>query len=245
MPPSTDQAHNLAKSEINSAIKAENEAEKALNSILTHLNDLRGARPTVQIGDGRTDRTRNTIERILKAAHKVFTKNGHAGLSLRKVADEAGIAVGNLTYHFPTKNSLIDAMMREALADYVEEHLSQFEAGRDTPLEILLNVVEFYVRNARESHQFFYQLWGFAGSSEEAREMVRELYRPIGRFIYYLVRAANPKLNDTEVRQAVLQIFSLEEGYKLFIGMGPDTSPAIQSAERDIRAITKRIIQAT
>ncbi|WP_428408872.1 TetR/AcrR family transcriptional regulator [Hyphococcus sp.] len=244
MPPSTDQAHNLGKSEINSAIKGEYETEKALNAILTHLNDLRSARPTIQIGNGRTDRTRNTIERILKAAHKVFTKNGHAGLSLRKVADEAGIAVGNLTYHFPTKNSLIDAMMREALTDYVEEHLSQFEAGRDTPLEILLNVVEFYVRNARESHQFFYQLWGFAGSGEEAREMVRELYRPIGRFIYYLVRAANPKLTDTEVRQAVLQIFSLEEGYKLFIGMGPDTSPAIQSAERDIRAITKRIIQA-
>ncbi len=243
MTPSTDQAHNLAKSEINSAINAEDETEKALNAIMSHLNDLRSERPTVQIGNGKTDRTRNTIQRILKAAHKVFTKNGHGGLSLRKVADEAGIAVGNLTYHFPTKHSLIDAMMREALADYVEAHLSQFETGRDEPLDILLNVVEFYVRNARESHQFFYQLWGFAGSGEEARAMVRELYRPIGRFIYYLVRAANPKLTDREVRQAVLQIFSLEEGYKLFIGMGPESSPAIQSAETDIREITKRIIQ--
>ncbi|WP_375202645.1 TetR/AcrR family transcriptional regulator [Hyphococcus sp.] len=229
---------------MDSASNHDAETEKALNAILTHLNELRGARPTVQIGDGKTDRTRNTIGKILKAAHTVFTQNGHAGLSLRKVADEAGIAVGNLTYHFPTKNSLIDAMMREALADYVEEHLSQFEADRDTPLDILLNVVEFYVRNARESYQFFYQLWGFAGSGEDARDMVRELYRPIGRFIFYLVRAANPKLTDAQVRQAVLQIFSLEEGYKLFIGMGPDSSTAIQSAENDIRVITKRIIQA-
>lgn len=244
MPSSTDQTRNPPKNGIDSENFSDPATEKALNAILTHLNDLRGERPTVQIGNGKSDRTRNTIEKILTAAHKVFTKNGHAGLSLRKVADEAGIAVGNLTYHFPTKNSLLDAMMREALADYVEEHLAQFEADRDTPLDILLNVVEFYVRNARESHQFFYQLWGFAGSGEEARAMVRELYRPIGRFIYYLVRAASPKLTDAEVRQAVLQIFSLEEGYKLFIGMGPDTSPAIQSAEKDIRAITKRIIQA-
>jgi len=29
----------------------------------------------------------------------------------------------------------------------------------------------------------------------------------------------------------------------LFIGMGPASSPAIQSAETDIREITKRIIQ--
>ncbi len=244
MPSSTDHAKNPAKNGMDSESNYDAETEKALNAIVTHLNELRGDRPTVQIGDGKTERTRNTIRKILQAAHKVFTQNGHGGLSLRKVADEAGIAVGNLTYHFPTKNSLIDAMMREALADYVEEHLSQFEADRDTPLDILLNVVEFYVRNARESYQFFYQLWGFAGSGEDARDMVRELYRPIGRFIFYLVRAANPKLTDAQVRQAVLQIFSLEEGYKLFIGMGPDSSTAIQSAENDIRVITKRIIQA-
>jgi hypothetical protein len=100
------------------------------------------------------------------------------------------------------------------------------------------------VRNARTSYQLFYQLWGFAGSSEEARTLVRELYRPIGRFIYYLVRAANPKLTDTQVRQAVLQIFALEEGYKLFIGMGPGDSGAIQTAEADIRALTLKIIGA-
>lgn len=241
MAPSTQQSKKLGP---NSGESSDAETEKALNAILTHLNELRSERPTSQIGESKNLRTRRTIEKILAAAQLVFTRNGHAALSLRKVAEEAGIAVGNLTYHFPTKNALLDAMLREALADYVEAHLAQFEADRDTPLEILLNVVEFYVRNARTSHQFFYQLWGFAGSSDEGREMVRELYRPIGRFIFYLVRAANPRLSDTQVRQAVLQIFSLEEGYKLFIGMGPQSAPAIQSAENDIRILTRKIIQA-
>jgi len=243
MAPSTDRPGNRRKNDQQQAQSEAEETEKALKSVLEHLDALRQLRPTKVIGDGKADRARVTIEKILEAAHDVFTREGHAGLSLRKVADRAGIAVGNLTYHFPTKNDLLDAMLREALADYVEEHFAQFEADRDTPLDILLNVAEFYVRNARVSHQFFYQLWGFAGSGEDAREMVRELYRPIGRFVYYLVRAANPKLNDTEVRQAVLQIFSLEEGYKLFIGMGPADSPAIQSAENDIRDLTRRIVQ--
>ena len=244
MASSTKHSENLTKSETISVSAASPEKEKALAVVLNHLNELRGARPTVLIGDGKTERTRNTITKILNAALHVFTEYGHSALSLRKVAEEAGIAVGNLTYHFPTKHALLDAMLREALADYVEEHLAQFETDRDAPIDILLNVVEFYVRNARSSHQFFYQLWGFAGSGEDARTMVRELYRPIGRFIYYLVRAANPKLNDTEVRQAVLQIFALEEGYKLFIGMGPDDSSAIQSAETDIRTLTRKIIGA-
>lgn len=242
MAPSTQQSKKTAANSESNLNLPNSETEKALNTILTHLHELRGERPTTQLGDTKNHRTRNTIEKILTSAQAVFTQNGHAGLSLRKVAAEAGIAVGNLTYHFPTKNALIDAMLREALADYVEAHLVQFRPDEDSPLDILLNVVEFYVRNARRSHQFFYQLWGFAGSSDEARAMVRELYRPIGRFIYYLVRAANPKLGDVEVRQCVLQIFSLEEGYKLFIGMGPDSSTAIQSAEDDIRTLTRKII---
>lgn len=215
---------------------------KAIEAIVAHLDQLRANRPTRKLAEGRADKTGDTIKRIITAARDIFTRDGHAGLSLRKVADQAGIAVGNLTYHFPSKRALLDAMLKEALAEYVEAHLAQFEADRDTPMEILLNVVEFYVRNARVSHRFFYQMWGYAGSDEQAKATVLSLYQPIGRFVYYLVRAANPELDDGQIRRAVLQIFSLEEGYKLFIGMGPDDAAALQTAETDIRELTKRIV---
>ncbi len=133
-------------------------------------------------------------------------------------------------------------MLKEALADYVEAHLEQFEADRDSPLDILLNVVVFYVSNGRQSYRLFYQIWGYAGSDGQALALIRELYRPIGRFIYLLVRAANPALDDRRARQVVLQIFSLEEGLKLFMGMGPADDTALASAEEDIRELTKRLV---
>lgn len=218
------------------------ETQKALDAIVSHLGALSQSRPTTMLRSAKNGRSHATVDRILLAAREVFIRDGHAGLSLRKVADEAGIAVGNLTYHFPTKPELLDAMLREALAEYVEAHLEHFRPERDTPMEILLNVVEFYVRNARQQHGFFYQLWGFAGSSSEGRAMVRSLYQPIGRFVTNLVRAANPSLDENGVRRAVLQIFALEEGYKLFIGMGPDDASAIIDAEQDIRDLTRRIV---
>ncbi|WP_425409136.1 TetR/AcrR family transcriptional regulator [Hyphococcus sp.] len=242
MASSTQTEDKVRQAKVNFAQCDNAEVAKALEAITAHLNDLKRARPTKEIGDGKPGRTQKTIKRILRAAYDVFTREGHAGLSLRKVADEAGIAVGNLTYHFPAKTVLIETMLREALSDYVEAHLEHLQPDRDTPLESLMKVVEFYVRNARTSHQFFYQLWGYAGSGEDAKANVRSLYRPIGRFVYYLVKAANPKLTDDEIRRAVLQIFSLEEGYKLFIGMGPEDASAIQTAEADIRILTKRII---
>lgn len=220
------------------------EKRKAIGAIRAHLNVLREHRPSLILSNGKSARTRAKIEQIIRSARAVFTQAGHAGLSLRKVAAHAGVAVGNLNYYFPTKRALLDAMLRETLANYVEEHLAQFEADSDSPLDILLNVIAFYARNAKASHQFFYQMWGYAGCDEKAMETVRSLYQPIGRFVYYLVRAANPELNDAEIRRATLQIFALEEGYKLFMGLGPRDADVFATAEEDIRILTRQIVFA-
>lgn len=183
-----------------------------------------------------------TIVRILTACRTCFVESGHAGLSLRQVADASGMAVGNLTYHFPTKEALLHAMLLEARADFVDSHIESIENSAHPPLELLLDIVEFHVRDGRDSFRFFYQLWGFAASSEKARLTVRDLYLPVGRAMRQLVRLSNPNLNDTQVALVVLQIFSLGEGYKLFLGMGPIEAPPLQTAERDVRILARQIV---
>lgn len=217
---------------------------RAIAEIETYLAGQRAARPSVALAAGRSPKASGTIGQILAAGHRVFVRDGHAGLSLRKVADEAGIAVGNVNYYFESKRALINAVLCEALADYIEEHIKQFEADRDSPLDILLNVVTFYVSNARASNALFFQMWGYAASDPAAKELIRRLYRPIGRFIYFLVRAARPEASESCVREIVLQLFSLEEGVKLFIGMGPDDNKALLSAETHIRDLARRIVLA-
>lgn len=215
---------------------------RAIAEIESYLAEQRTARPSVALAAGRSPKATATINQILAAGHRVFVRDGHAGLSLRKVADEAGVAVGNVNYYFETKRALIEAVLREALADYIEEHIKQFEADRDSPIDILLNVVTFYVSNARTSNALFFHMWGFAASDPDAKDLIRRLYRPIGRFIYFLVRAARPDAGDRRVREMVLQLFSLEEGVKLFIGMGPEDNEALVAAETHIRDLARRIV---
>ncbi|HBK92925.1 MAG TPA: hypothetical protein DDZ68_14755 [Parvularcula sp.] len=222
----------------------EDAKQRAIAEIESYLAQQRTHRPSVALTDGRSAKAASTIGQILAAGRRVFLRDGHAGLSLRKVADEAGVAVGNVNYYFGTKRALIEAVLCEALADYIEEHIKQFERDRDAPLDILLNVLTFYVSNARSSHALFFHVWGFAASGPEAKELIRKLYRPIGRFIYFLVRAARPDADETRVREIVLQLFSLEEGVKLFIGMGPPDNPALATAETHIRTLARRIVSA-
>ncbi|MEZ5914983.1 MAG: hypothetical protein R3C42_05085 [Parvularculaceae bacterium] len=72
-------------------------------------------------------------------------------------------------YYFDSKRALLEAMLKEALADYVEAHIRQFDEGRDAPIDILLDVLHFYVSNARRTHYLFFQIWGYAASDETAR----------------------------------------------------------------------------
>lgn len=215
----------------------------AIAEIVGRLEALRGGRPSIRFAAERSPKGGQTVAAILRAAREVFMREGHSGLTLRMVAEAAGVAAGNISYYFPTKRALLEAMLREELADYVEHHIREVEAESASPLEILLNIAEFYVGNGRTSHRFIYQMWGYAGSDDGAKALVSELYRSLGRVVYQLVRAANPGLDHARIRIVVLQIVSLLEGVRLFVGIGPDDDLALATAERDVRELTRRIVE--
>jgi len=65
-----------------------------------------------------------TRERILEAALKLFNENGYAATSQIDIAKEVGIAKGNLTYHFATKQALAVELEKRARAQAMERRNS-------------------------------------------------------------------------------------------------------------------------
>jgi len=60
----------------------------------------------------------NTRDRILAAARKAFDRHGLEGLSLREVAAKVGITPMAIYRHFASKETLVDALVLEALDDW-------------------------------------------------------------------------------------------------------------------------------
>jgi AcrR family transcriptional regulator len=71
----------------------------------------------------RADALRNRA-RILDAAESVFAESGPRA-STEEVARRAGVAVGTVFRHFPTKNDLLAAIMKRLLAQLVEDASKQ------------------------------------------------------------------------------------------------------------------------
>ncbi|MFL5816611.1 MAG: TetR/AcrR family transcriptional regulator [Conexibacter sp.] len=75
---------------------------------------------TAPASPGSTD----TRARILHATLRVIAAGGVGAVSNRRVASEAGVALGSLTYHFPSQTDLL----RESLLLYAEEEVARLEA---------------------------------------------------------------------------------------------------------------------
>ncbi|WP_242903410.1 TetR/AcrR family transcriptional regulator [Actinomadura terrae] len=87
----------------------------------------------------RADATRNRAK-ILRAARDLITAHGPQ-IGMDEIARSAGVAVGTLYRHFPTKNALVNAIMIEIEAGVVaglEEAVARIEAGGGALREIEL-----------------------------------------------------------------------------------------------------------
>ncbi|MER7702186.1 TetR family transcriptional regulator [Kitasatospora sp. NPDC097605] len=64
----------------------------------------------------RQERAQQTHRTLLHAAATEFDRHGYAGTSLARVSQTAGVTMGALTFHFPSKAALADAVRAQAAA---------------------------------------------------------------------------------------------------------------------------------
>ncbi len=73
---------------------------------------------TEQPPDGRRVRGETSRARILIAATNVISRDGLGALTHRATADEAGVPLARVGYHFPKIDDLLEAAAREYLAAF-------------------------------------------------------------------------------------------------------------------------------
>jgi AcrR family transcriptional regulator len=98
----------------------------------------------------RGDRSIATREALLGAAAKTFVRRGRYGATVRAIADEAGVTVPAIYYHFDGTDQLYDTLLREGRARFramAEE--AALEPG--DPCTRLRGLARTYTRFGREN----------------------------------------------------------------------------------------------
>jgi AcrR family transcriptional regulator len=136
--------------------------------------------PAMEKRKPRADAIRNR-ERVLEAAKAVFSQGG-AEASLEAVARHAGVGIGTLYRHFPTREALYEAVYRREVDQLVE--LAKRLEAKMAPIEALRHWLQAGVEFMATKKGMAAALAMAAhGSSELVAYSLDQLTRALGKLL--------------------------------------------------------------
>jgi len=167
----------------------------------------------------RSDSTK-TVNYILDAAYQILVTSGYAGFTMRLVAQSAGISLGNLTYHFPRKNTLLRALISRIMEDYTRQLDAMFsdpDISSEQETEKLVhwvlmdNVSEATVRISRE-------IWAMALHDDDIRDAVDDFYDILMERLVDRLQRSHPNTKKATLIEIVHILVQLAEGTAVLFG---------------------------
>ena len=146
----------------------------------------------------------DTRMRIIEATRTRLLAEGYAGLSTRKVAEEAGVPLSQLHYHFGSKGGLIVALFAEENNRLLERQTEMY--AQDKPLWQRYEEACDFLEDDLESGfvRVLQEMLAAGWSNPEIGEVVREL---LGGWFVLLAEVAR----EAERRFGALGPFTPEE----------------------------------
>ncbi len=168
-------------------------------------------------------------ERILDAVLRLLAVQGIAGVSMRAVAREAGVALGLVNYYFEDKHHLICAALRRI--DALDAALVEPDANLEPEarLKAALRRVAAAEYMQADYLMLRVQVWSLAHVHEDFAAINAAAHDRYRDGLARLLKAARPQLPAAECRRRAVDIDILQNGMWLSAFLGSDR-PSIRRA---------------
>ncbi|MGK0440992.1 MAG: AcrR family transcriptional regulator [Pseudohongiellaceae bacterium] len=185
---------------------------------------------------GKTIKGNGKRQQILAAARNIIDEQGYQELSFNHVAAKLNVRKSNIQYYFPSKQSLMNALIEEA-KNHTDRELFG-EAGYDIdPEKTFLRYVNDCVCSLVKGsdRNFFRNLFWLATYDEKIADDVKALYQTYIDDLTRLIKLLNPYISEEESRSKATIIVSLYEGLSIVV----DTDLQLDSSLSIIEATHK------
>jgi AcrR family transcriptional regulator len=127
----------------------------------------------------------NKIQQIFTATLAVVVKRGVAGVTMRRIAKEAGMATGTLYIYFKDKDELINQLYGSCRASSINAYFKGYEegAGFKKGFRIIWNNILQHRLENFDVSVFMEQCYHSPFIFESTKEMNRQLLQPLFKLI--------------------------------------------------------------
>lgn len=124
----------------------------------------------------------STSERIKKATYELLATKGYSFVSMRDIAQKAGIVVGQLTYHYKTKENLMESVIDDYSATLYEKLCSYLKSSKNKVADISKYFEELY-ENDNEAYKILLEFTAQSMWNEKFKIKINGLFEKLTSLI--------------------------------------------------------------
>ena len=172
-------------------------------------------------------------QRLLDAVVSVLVDEGFEGVSVRKVAARAGVSIGAVQHHFPTKDVMLTAAMDRASAEFGQRLTARIPG--DATAEQALRAVADELLGLGAERRTASVLWlarlARASVDEPTRRTHARDWQEVEDLLSGLLQGSRPGVAAERNREDAAGLLALLDGLALAALAEPDRMPP-ERAER-------------
>ncbi|MDK2800457.1 MAG: hypothetical protein PWQ70_2076 [Clostridiales bacterium] len=127
----------------------------------------------------------NQAQKILNASFKCISARGYANVSLRDIADEAGVVLSQLNYYYKNKEGLFIEIVKTLARQYLNEIEDNLKKGKSEKERItyLIKYFQEMLRKNPELFKLLFDLTSMALWSASLKELLNDLFNSLAGLI--------------------------------------------------------------
>lgn len=181
---------------------------------------------------------------FIEAARREFVRNGYGASSIRTIAQEAGVSLSALYYHYKNKQDLLLAILLDGVDTYDELCAAELARVGDDPVDrlraLVSGIVQFRTRYQEQSRMITTEVRNLEPANAETYEARRRTgNRQLGDIIDAGI-ASGAFTTDVpdDCRRAILAMTSAIAGW--YDPAGPDTVEQIAKRYAELALLLLR-----
>ena len=163
------------------------------------------------------------VAEIVDAAAELLLIEGFSAVNKRKIAAKLGISDGNVSYYFPTRESLWSAVIEFEINDYYQCHQASFASESNDIQACFDDYVMTWIDEYKDRmvRIFFSQILTFAEVDNVVAKYRDEIYEAFFEQTIMRAKPLVPNVKKRELEQRVLAAIALLEGLHMVTAFRP------------------------
>ncbi len=124
----------------------------------------------------------STSEKIKRAAYELLATKGYSFVSMRDIAKKAGIVVGQLTYHYKTKENLIEKVIDD-YSNKLYENLYEHIKTRKDKIDAIKDYFEKMYEEENDTYRILLEFTAQSMWNEKFKIKINKLFEKLTELI--------------------------------------------------------------